>query len=157
MKSLSWRTAISGNSSIKITQISSRGSTIFNQVLTQGQDLLPDNQEQGEGNVRSGWVYSQQWGPTRSMDLFQDSFHAGVKVIFRNTDGSLEAMAIYGLEGIEYAKDTAELLALAFTPELAFRQIISYERDGNGSLVSDGSLTIYRKNIVFLLMAQQMT
>jgi hypothetical protein len=41
-------------------------------------------------------------------------------------------------------------LALAFTPKLnlAFKRRISYERDKNGRLVSDGSLTIYRKNSV---------
>jgi hypothetical protein len=83
-------------------------------------------------------------------DHGQGSFRAGVKVIFRNADGSLEAMAIYGLGEIECTKDTAELLALAFTPKLnlAFHRIISYKRAGNGRRVSDGLLTIYRKNIV---------
>jgi hypothetical protein len=76
-----------------------------------------------------------------------------MKVIFGNADGSLEAMAIYGLGEIEYAKDTAKLLALAFTPKLnmAFKRIISYERDKNGRLVSDGSLSIYKKNSVLPL------
>jgi hypothetical protein len=48
----------------------------------------------------------------------QGSFRAGVKIIFRNEDGSIEATAIYGLGEIECQKDTAELLALAFTPKL---------------------------------------
>jgi hypothetical protein len=81
-------------------------------------------------------------------DHGQVFFRASVKVIFRNADGSLEATAIYGLGEIECAKDTAELLLLAFTPKLTFRQIISYERDENGRHASNCSLSIYRKNNV---------
>ena len=51
-------------------------------------------------------------------DHGQGSFRAGVKIIFRNDDGSIEATAIYRLGEIECQKDTAELLALAFTPRL---------------------------------------
>jgi hypothetical protein len=77
-------------------------------------------------------------------DHGQGSFRAGVKVIFRNDDGSIQATAIYGLGEIECQKDTAELLALAFTPKLnaALRRIVKYERDPNGNLLSDGSLAI---------------
>jgi hypothetical protein len=46
-------------------------------------------------------------------------------MIFHNGNGSVEAMAIYGLGKIECQKNTAELLALAFTPGLnaALKQI----------------------------------
>jgi hypothetical protein len=82
-------------------------------------------------------------------DHGQGSFRAGVKVIFRNDDDSIEATAIYGLGEIECAKDTGELLALAFTPKLnaALKRIISYERDENGKLLSDGMLTVFKKNV----------
>jgi hypothetical protein len=44
---------------------------------------------------------------------------------------AIEATAIYGLGEIECQKDTAELLALAFTPKLnaTLQPIISYDRD----------------------------
>jgi hypothetical protein len=51
-------------------------------------------------------------------DHGQGLFRAGVKIIFRNDDGSIKATAIYRLGKIEWQKDTAELLALAFTPKL---------------------------------------
>jgi hypothetical protein len=83
-------------------------------------------------------------------DHGQGSFRAGVKVIFRNADDSVQATAIYGLGEIECVKDTSELLALAFTPKLnsALKRMISYERDGNGKIVNDGALAVYKKNIV---------
>jgi hypothetical protein len=45
-------------------------------------------------------------------------------------------------------KDTSELLALAFSFKLnsALKRMISYERDGNGKIVSDGALAVYKKN-----------
>jgi hypothetical protein len=43
---------------------------------------------------------------------------AGVKVIYRKADRSIAASAIYGIGEIECAKDTGDLLALAFTPKL---------------------------------------
>ena len=57
-------------------------------------------------------------------------------------------MAIYGLGEIECQKDTAELLALAFTPKLnaALKRIVHYERNENGQLISDGTLAVYKKN-----------
>jgi hypothetical protein len=69
-------------------------------------------------------------------------------IIFRNDDGSIEATAIYGLGEIECQKDTAELLALAFTPKLnaALKRIVHYKRNENGQLISDGSLAVYKKN-----------
>jgi hypothetical protein len=81
-------------------------------------------------------------------DHGQGSFRAGVKVIYRNDDRSIRATAIYGLGEIECAKDTGELLALAFTPKLnsALKRIISYERDEEGNLVSDGTLGVYKKH-----------
>jgi hypothetical protein len=83
-------------------------------------------------------------------DHGQGSFRVGVKVIYRNGDGSIKATAIYGLGEIECQKDTGKLLALAFTPMLnaALRRIVKYERDENGKILSDGSLAIYTKNIV---------
>jgi hypothetical protein len=80
-------------------------------------------------------------------DHGQGSFRAGVKIIFRNDDGSIEATAIYGLGEIECQKDTAELLALAFTPRLnaALKRIVSYVRSDDGQLVSDGTLAVYNK------------
>jgi hypothetical protein len=80
-------------------------------------------------------------------DHGQGSFRAGVKVIYRKADRSIAATAIYGLGEIECGKDTGDLLALAFTPKLnsALTRIIDYERDANGKLVSDGSLSIYKK------------
>ena len=80
-------------------------------------------------------------------DHGQGSFRAGVKVIYRKADRSVAATAIYGLGEIECAKDTGDLLALAFCPKLnaALKRIVSYERDGNGKLVSDGKLSIYKK------------
>jgi hypothetical protein len=56
-------------------------------------------------------------------------------------------MAIYGLGGIECAKDTGDLIALAFIPRLntALKCIIQYKRDNNGKLLSDGMLPIYKK------------
>jgi hypothetical protein len=49
-------------------------------------------------------------------------------IIFRNDDGSIEATAIYGLGEIECQKDTAELLALTFTPKLnaALERMVHY-------------------------------
>jgi hypothetical protein len=81
-------------------------------------------------------------------DHGQGSFRAGVKIIFRNDDGSIEATAIYGLGEIECQKDTAELLALAFTPKLnaALKRIVHCERNENGQLISDGTLAVYKKN-----------
>jgi hypothetical protein len=69
--------------------------------------------------------------------------------IFHNGNGSIKATAIYGLGEIECQKDTAELLALAFTPKLdsALKQIISYDRNENGQALSDGLLAIYKKDI----------
>jgi hypothetical protein len=57
------------------------------------------------------------------------------------------AAAIYGLGEIECAKDTGDLLALAFIPRLnaALKCIIQYKRDNNGKLLSDGMLSIYKK------------
>lgn len=80
-------------------------------------------------------------------DHGQGSFRAGVKVIYRNADQSIKATAIYGLGEIECAKDTGDLLALAFIPRLnmALKRIISYQRDENGKLVSDGTLAVYKK------------
>jgi hypothetical protein len=80
-------------------------------------------------------------------DHGQGSFRAGVKVIYRNADQSIYATAIYGLGEIECAKDTGDLLALAFIPRLnmALRRIIQYERGNDGNLLSDGTLTIYKK------------
>jgi hypothetical protein len=56
------------------------------------------------------------------------------------------ATAIHGLGEIECAKDTGDLLALAFLPELnaALKRIISYQRDENGKLVSDGTLAVHQ-------------
>ena len=58
---------------------------------------------------------------------------------------AFNATAIYGLREIECAKDTGELLALAFLPRLnaALKRIIRYQRDKNGNLVSDGTLGVY--------------
>jgi hypothetical protein len=80
-------------------------------------------------------------------DHRQGSFHACVKIIFRNDDGSIKATAIYGLGEIECQKDTAELLALAFTPMLnaALKRIVSYVRSDDGQLISDGTLAVYNK------------
>jgi hypothetical protein len=80
-------------------------------------------------------------------DHGQGSFCAGVEIIFRNDDGSIKATAIYGLGEIECQKDTAELLALAFTPKLnaALKRIVSYVRGDEGQLVSDGTLAVYKK------------
>ena len=47
-------------------------------------------------------------------DHGQGSFRAGVKIIFRNDNGSIKAMEFYGLGEIECQKDTAKLLALAY-------------------------------------------
>jgi hypothetical protein len=74
---------------------------------------------------------------------------AGVKIIFHNNDGSIEATALYRLGGIECQKDTAKLLALTFTPRLnaALKQIVRYKRSKNRKLVlRDGSLAVYKKN-----------
>jgi hypothetical protein len=49
-------------------------------------------------------------------DHGQGSFHAGVKVICRDLDQSVKATAVYGLGEIKCAKDTGDLLALAFLP-----------------------------------------
>jgi hypothetical protein len=70
-----------------------------------------------------------------------------VNIIFRNNDGSIEATSIYGLGEIECQKDTAELLALAFTPMLnaALKRIISYVRSDDGQLLRDGTLAVYKK------------
>ena len=80
-------------------------------------------------------------------DHGQGSFHAGIKIIFRNHNGSIKAMAINGLGESECQKDTAELLALAFTPRLnvALKQIVCYKRNDKGQLVSDGRLAVYKK------------
>ncbi len=51
-------------------------------------------------------------------DHGQGFFHAGVKNVFRNLDGSIKVMVIYGLGESECQKATAKLLALAFTPRL---------------------------------------
>jgi hypothetical protein len=77
----------------------------------------------------------------------QGSFRDGVKIIFRNDDGSIEATAIYGLGDSECQKNTAELLALAFTPKLnaALKRIVSHVRGDEGQLVSDGTLAVYKK------------
>jgi hypothetical protein len=47
-------------------------------------------------------------------------------------------------------KDTGELLALAFIPKLnaSLKEIISYDIDENGKLVSDGALAVYKKSIL---------
>ncbi len=52
-------------------------------------------------------------------DCGQGSFRDGVKIIFRNDDGSIQATAIYCLKEIEYQKDTAKLPALTFTPKVS--------------------------------------
>jgi hypothetical protein len=80
-------------------------------------------------------------------DHGQGLFRAGVKIIFRNDYRSIEARAIYGLGEIECQKDTAELLALAFTPMLnaALKRIIYYVRSDDGQLLSDGTLAVYIK------------
>jgi hypothetical protein len=77
----------------------------------------------------------------------QGSFRAGVKIIFSNDDGSIEATEIYGLGEIECQKDTAELLALVFTPKLnaTLKQIIYFVRGNEGQLVSNGTLAVYKK------------
>jgi hypothetical protein len=51
-------------------------------------------------------------------DHRQGSFRASVKIIFNNEDGSVKPTAIHRLGEIECQKDTAELLALAFTPSV---------------------------------------
>jgi hypothetical protein len=78
----------------------------------------------------------------RKSHIAQGSFRAGVKIIFRNDGGSIEATAIY-----ECQKDTAELLALAFTPMLnaALKRIVSYVRSDDGQLLGDGTLAVYNK------------
>jgi hypothetical protein len=80
-------------------------------------------------------------------DHGQGSFCAGVKAICRKADGSIAATAIYGLGEIECAKDTGDLLALAFLPKLnaALKRIISCQRDENGKLVSDGTLAVHHR------------
>jgi hypothetical protein len=80
-------------------------------------------------------------------DRRQGSFLAGVKIIFCNHLGSIKAKAIYRLGKIECQKDTAKLLALAFTPRLnaALKRIVCYMRNDNGQLVSDGMLAVYKK------------
>ncbi len=80
-------------------------------------------------------------------DHGQGSFRAGVKVACRNADQSVEATAICGLGETECAKDTGDLLALAFIPRLnmALKRIISHQRDENGKLVSDGTLAVCKK------------
>jgi hypothetical protein len=73
-----------------------------------------------------------------------------VKAIFRDANQGIKATAIYGLGGIEFVKDTGELLALAFIPTLnaSLKEIISYDIDENGKLVSDGALAVHKKNIL---------
>jgi hypothetical protein len=80
-------------------------------------------------------------------DHGQGSFRASVKIIFHHDDGSIEATAISGLGEIECQKDTAELLALAFTLMLnaTLKRIVSYVRSDDGQLISDGTLAIYNK------------
>jgi hypothetical protein len=80
-------------------------------------------------------------------DHGQGLLRAGVKIIFRNDDRSIEATAIYGIGEIECQKDTAKLLALAFTPMLnaALKRIIYYVRSGDRQLLSDGTLAVYNK------------
>jgi hypothetical protein len=80
-------------------------------------------------------------------DHGQGSFCAGVKAICGEADGSIAATAVYGLGEIECAKDTGDLLALAFLPKLntALERIISYQRDENGKLVSDGTLAVCQR------------
>jgi hypothetical protein len=81
-------------------------------------------------------------------DHGQGSFRAGVKVIHRDLYQSVKATALYGLGEIECAKDTGDLLALAFLPRLnaALKRIIKYERDGTGKLSADGTLSVCKKN-----------
>jgi hypothetical protein len=99
-------------------------------------------------NQQAGFSYSSV-DFVISADHGQGSFRAGVKVIFRNADNSIKATAIYGLGEIECAKDTGELLALAFIPKLnaSLEEIISYDIDENGKLVSDGALAVHKKSI----------
>jgi hypothetical protein len=80
-------------------------------------------------------------------DHWQGSFRAGVKIIFRNHNGSIKATAINGLGKSECQKNTAELLALAFTPRLnvALNRIVCYVRNDKGQLVSDCRLAVYKK------------
>jgi hypothetical protein len=75
------------------------------------------------------------------------SFHAGVKVIHPKEDCSIVATPACELGEIECKKDTGDLLALAFTPELnaALKRIVIHERNADGKLVSDGKLSIHRK------------
>ncbi len=100
-------------------------------------------------NQQAGFSYSSV-DFVIGADHGQGSFRAGVKVIFRDADNSIKATAIYGLGEIECAKDTGELLALAFIPKLnaSLKEIISYDIDENGKLVSDGALAVYKKNIL---------
>jgi hypothetical protein len=118
------------------------------QLLT-GQIAKEHSNQPGFSYASVDFVIGADHGPS--------SFRAGVKVIFRNDDGSIEATAIYGLGGIECQKDTAELLALAFTPNLnaTLKRIISYDRDDNGKLLSDGSLPSTKRTFFFLLMVQE--
>jgi hypothetical protein len=80
-------------------------------------------------------------------DHGQSSFRAGAKAICRKADGSIAATAICGLGEIECAKDTGDLLALAFLPKLntALKRIISCQRDKNGKPVSDGTLAVCQR------------
>jgi hypothetical protein len=86
-------------------------------------------------------------------DHGQGSFRAGVKIIYRNGDRGIVATGICGLGEIECQKDTAELLALAFTPRLnaALKRIVKYDRNENGQLRSDGSLAVYKNRILLPL------
>jgi hypothetical protein len=86
--------------------------------------------------------------PVVGADHGQTSFCAGVKVIHRDLDQSVKATAVHGLGEIECAKDTDELLALAFLPRLnaALKRIIKCEQDGTGKLSTDGTLSVHEKN-----------
>ncbi len=70
---------------------------------------------------------------------WQGSFRAGVKIIFRNHNGSIKATAINGLWVSEFQKDTAALLALAFTPRsnVALIHIVCFLINDKFQLVTD--------------------
>ena len=59
----------------------------------------------------------------------------------------MEATAFYRLGKIECQKDTAKLLALAFSPRAnaALKPTVCYLRNDNRQLVSDGTLAVYKK------------
>jgi hypothetical protein len=80
-------------------------------------------------------------------DHGQGPFCAGVKVIHCDLDQSVKATAICGPREIECAKDTGNLLALAFLPRLneALNRIIKHKRDGAGKLSGDGTHQVCKK------------